>query len=320
MNRHVRHAAVCFAVLATGAARAAAGAGADAREPRAARQPIILASGSCPGLDTITAAITALVPRGDVESLPGSAGVEVTDLGETYRVSVVAGGVPRVRIFRDDGRDCAQRARFAAVYIVLTLLPPELVAEAPPKPVPAPPREVIAWEPPPRRFRLEIGAVLDAAPPAFDAPQIISPGAELRVARRFRRVAGVFAAGLQPRASFAIGGLTAREQRIPLDLDLRLQRAFGSLELGAELGMAAVIFHAQGLSTVMRQQGTRLDLGARAGAWLRFGRPSTRAAPFVGVHGLLFPWPYEIAVTPRGTLGSLPALWLGATLGLSASL
>jgi hypothetical protein len=318
MNRLVRLAALCLAVLATGAARAAAGAGADAREPVLSRQPIILVSGSCPGLDTITAAITALVPRGDVESLPGSAGVEVTDLGETYRVSVVAGGVPRVRIFRDEGRDCAQRARFAAVYIVLTLLPPELVVEPQPKPVPAP--APIVWEPPPRRFRLEIGAVLDAAPPAFDAPQIISPGFELRVARRFRRVAGVFAAGLEPRASFAIGGLTAREQRIPLDLDLRLQRAFGSLELGAELGMAAVIFHAQGLSTVMREQGTRLDLGARAGAWLRFGRPSTRAAPFVGVHGLLFPWPYEIAVTPRGTLGSFPALWLGATLGLSASL
>jgi hypothetical protein len=34
----------------------------------------------------------------------------------------------------------------------------------------------------------------------------------------------------------------------------------------------------------------------------------------------VFPRRYEIATTPLGTLGDTPALWVGATLGLSASL
>ena len=56
----------------------------------------------------------------------------------------------RVRVYRDVARDCEQRARFAAVFVVLTLMPPELLIETPkllaaepPSPEPAPP------EPPP---------------------------------------------------------------------------------------------------------------------------------------------------------------------------
>jgi hypothetical protein len=286
--------------------------------PAAPLAPLISTSGACPGLAMISAAVTALIPHGDLDSLPRSAAVEVADLGDSYRVNVVAEGVPRVRIFRDVGRDCAQRARFAAVFIVLTLLPPELVIDvqpeaAPPEPPPAP-------EPPPRPFRLEVGAVLDVAPALFDAPQMLAPGGELRIARRFGRLAGMLGAGLEPRASFSQGGLLGRERRIPLDLGLRAWRPLGPWELDGEAAIAAAIFHAEGLNTLMPQQGTRLDLGARIGVAARFGSPSARAVPFVGLHALLFPRRYEIATTPQGALGSTPALWVGVELGLSVSL
>ncbi|HZL20051.1 MAG TPA: hypothetical protein VFG23_20115, partial [Polyangia bacterium] len=167
---------------------------------------------------------------------------------------------------------------------------------------------------------LELGAIVDVAPAVFEAPRMVGPGGELRVVRRFGRVAGVLAVALEPRVSFAIAGLTGRQTRVPLDLGLRLERRAGPFALGGEIGVAAAIFHADGLNTAVPQTGTRLDLGGRAGIFLRCDRWSARAAPFVGLHALLFPWPYEIAISPAGTLGSTPALWLGATLGVSTSL
>jgi hypothetical protein len=307
-------------------ARAAQGGPPAALAPPVALPALpFVVDGVCPRLDTLSAAVTALIPHGDLGVLPRSTAVEVADLGERYRVQVEADGVSAVRIFRDVGHDCQQRARFAAVFIVLTLLPPELVIDVqslptaptlpPPSPTLPPPPEA-----PPRRYRLELGAVLDLAPPIFDAPRIIAWGGTLRVARRFGRLAGVAGVGVEPRASFAKDGLLGREARIPLDLGLRLSRALGGWELDGEAALAAAIFHVEGLNTLMPQAGTRLDLGARLGGILRFGRPSARAVPFVGLAALVFPHRYEIATTPLGTLGDTPALWLGATLGLSASL
>ncbi|HZL17205.1 MAG TPA: hypothetical protein VFG23_05625, partial [Polyangia bacterium] len=173
---------------------------APAEVPAGAPPPVaalpVAVDGVCPRLDTLSAAVTALIPRGDLSVLPGSTAVQVADLGDSYRVRVDAEGVSRVRIFRDVGHDCQQRARFAAVFIVLTLLPPELVIDVQPlpvptsPPVPTPPAPT-PREPPPRRYRLELGAVLDLAPPFFEAPQIIAWGGTLRVARRFGRWAGV---------------------------------------------------------------------------------------------------------------------------------
>jgi hypothetical protein len=289
--------------------------------PVAVPAPSFSVDGVCPRPDTLSAAVTALIPHGDLSVLPRSTAVELADLGDSYRVEVEAEGVSRVRIFRDVGHDCQQRARFAAVFIVLTLLPPELVIDVEPPPPPSPTLPPPpAPEPPPRRYRLELGAVLDLAPPIFQAPQIIAWGGTLRVARRFGRWAGVAGVGLEPRASFSTDGLLGRQWRIPLDLGLRLSRPLDGWELDGEAALAAAVFHAEGLNTLMPQSGTRLDLGARLGGILRFGRPSARAVPFVGLAALVFPHRYQIATTPLGTLGDTPALWLGATLGLSASL
>jgi hypothetical protein len=153
------------------------------------------ANGACPTSETIWAAMALLVPQGALEALPRSAEVEVSDLGDTYRVRLVAGGVERVRVYRDVGRDCEQRARFAAVFIVLTLMPPELLIDTAPKPPPpaaAPPEPsepphptarsapVVAppepIEPRWRRFRLEVGALWDHAPALRSAPTIDSVG------------------------------------------------------------------------------------------------------------------------------------------------
>jgi hypothetical protein len=321
MIRLFHRAVFCGALTISLPARSATGEPQSGAAPAAApgSPPLISASGACPGLVLVSGAVAALIPHGGLDALPRSAAVEVSDMGESYRVKAVAEGVDRVRVFRDVGRDCEQRARFAAVFIVLTLLPPELVIDVQPPPLPPQPPPP-APEEPQRRTRLDLGALFDLAPPIFDAPQLAAPGGELRIARRFGWLAGVVGVGVEPRSSFAKDGLQGRETRFPFDLGVRAARSLGAWELDGEAAIAAAIFRAEGLNTLMPQQGTRLDLGGRVGVALRLGRPSSRAVPFLGLHALVFPRPYEIATTPQGSLGSTPALWFGATLGLSASL
>ena len=313
-----------FVAANTASARAGASTGPDtateSTRPRAA--PAISATGACPAVETIWTAMATLVPSGALDALPHAATIDVSDLGDTYRVRLSTGGVERVRVYRDLARDCAQRARFAAVFVVLTLMPPELLIDSPPKlPPPEPvapepaivaaPPPVVDAAPPPRRLRLELAALGDAAPAVLSAPEMASAGGELRV--------GLFAVGLQPGTDFTMGMLRAREQRIPLDAGVRLRHAGRLIEVGGEASLVAAIFRAEGLSPVVAKQATRVDLGVRAGVTLRLGARDARIAPIAGLHGLYFPRPYDLATIPGGIAGRTPTFRIGATAGLAAS-
>jgi hypothetical protein len=60
--------------------------------------------------------------------------VVVSDEGSSYRVSVTGEGTTAQKTYRDPGRECARRTRFAAVFAILTLMPPELEPEPMPEP------------------------------------------------------------------------------------------------------------------------------------------------------------------------------------------
>ena len=325
LGREVAGVVFAIAGLAATAARAQPpGTRLNAAAGAAAAAAVISVDGTCPDERAVDGAITALIPRG-VGALPESAAVSVEDLGETYRVDVTSEGVARARLFRDAARDCEQRARFAAVFIVLTLLPPELALPVQPPPMPPPPPPVVVITPPapppaPRRLRLEAGVLGEAAPAVAASASMLALGGELRAAYRLGRVAATIGVGVEPRISFSIAGLDGRELRVPIDVGLRIQRTAGAVEIAGELSVVAAPFRAEGLDTAKPTSGTRLDLGGRAGGVLRFAGPLTRLAPFVGLHAVLFPGPYEISATPAGGLGTTPVLWLGATAGLSASL
>jgi len=323
-------AAPIAAVGAAGGAQAAAVVTvpvdvADGPQPRPG--PALSASGSCPDAETIWAAMATLVPRGALGALPRAGTIDIADLGETYRVRLLTeGGVERVRVYRDRARDCEQRARFAAVFVVLTLMPPELLIDSPvarqPPPEliapPAPPVIQVA-EPPPRLLRLELAALGDTAPAVMSAPGVSSPGVELRLAIGRGALAGVLGIGLEAPSEFTLGTLRAREQRVPVDAGVRLRRLGRWLEIGGELGLTAVRFHAEGLSPVIARQASGLDIGARAGVTVRLGARAARLAPIAGLHGAYFPRPYELAMQPAGVVGKTPSFRVGATLGIAAS-
>ena len=92
------------------------------------------------------------------------------------------------------------------------------------------------------------------------------------------------------------------------------RRAF---DLVAEVGLAGAVFRDRATNTPDPQSGTRLDLGGRAAIVAHLGRLSDWLLGVAGVHLEVFPRPYDVTLTPQGTVGHTPAFWLGATLGLA---
>jgi len=306
---------------------------APAAPPALAEPPVaITVSGTCPDAEAIWAAVASIVPAKDLDRFAAAAKVEVYDLGDSYRVSVNAKGIDRLRVYRDLAHDCDHRARFAAVFVVLTLMPPDVLLDVlpaqPPPPPPPPPPPVatgivrtipVPVSAPPTRARLEISGLFDAAPPLYSAPRAFAFGGEVRVGVRASRLALMAAAGFETIAPpLELGGLTVSEYRLPFDVGLRLPVATRpSAALVAELGMGAALFHARGTNSADPQAGTRLDLGARAGLAVHLGASRDRVQEIAGIHVDAFPKPYDVTLTPQGMVGRTPALWIGATLGLA---
>jgi hypothetical protein len=293
--------------------------------PPAARLRISTA-GECPGGYGVAGTIENLIPKHVAEVVRRDPKISVADMGATYKVSVLADGVSHERIYRDVGRDCAQRSRVAAVFIVLTLMPPEVLMESPPTSAapaapPPPPPVLLAPPAPPTpqsslRLSLSLAGVVDVAPAVLDAPSSSSWGGELRLALRRHNLAGELGVGVQPRADLAFGALGARQQRLPLDVSLAFQRPLHAIELGAAAGIAAAVFHVEGVDLATTRGGTRIDLGVRVGAGIRVGTAPGRLAAFAGVHALYFPRPYELATRPGDVVGRTPSLWVGANAGV----
>ena len=142
-------------------------------------------------------------------------------------------------------------------------------------------------------------------------------GGELRLAPGPGRIGFVRAVGVAV-GSIDFGAVQATELRVPFDLGVRLPfAARGAVDLVGDLSFAGAVFHDAGKNTADPQSGTRLDLGARAGLVLHHGRPGDRLLELVGLHAEVFPRPYDVTLTPAGTVGHTPILWCGVTLGLA---
>jgi hypothetical protein len=291
--------------------------------------PAITVTGECPSETAIQTDITAIVPASDLEKIT-DAKIDVSDLGTTYHVRIAGAEGERQRTFRDLDRDCDHRARFTAVFIVVTLLPPDVSLESPPEPPPAPavrplppplPTVVAAMPvtngPRSRRLRIELSALVDAAPAVGGAGPSTTLGGEVRAFWGARRLAAMAALGLEPRASFDFGGLGVDELRVPFDVGLALIHSWNRLAFVGEIGATSAVVRISGTNTASPQSGTRLDLGGRLAVGMRFGSPSSSVTPVVGIHALIFPKPYQATTTPQGNIGQLPALWLGVTAGVS---
>ena len=312
---------------------------------RAADPPerLIAGASTCPAPAAVRTEVEMLVPRARLaarlRALGGSGPlVEIVDLGVPFQV-VAAGST---REYRDEARDCAYRARVAAVFVALVLdpgasppartspTPREPPAAPPPPPPPAAPEAVVSAAPaaepagPPRRarVRLALGAGVEGG--IGSDTRIGQAGLGLRVVAGGGRWAlSVGATALAP-VDVSIGDVALRQWRVPADVSLRAQGAIQLsehrvLEPYGELGAAVALLRESALDLATRGTPTSAELGVRVAAGVHLAGDS-RIAPFLALHGELVPSPPAISALPRGVVGHTPLVWIGATAGAALRL
>ena len=290
----------------------------------------VVVSGKCPESSAVEKLLSTLLPA----RAPAATPVEVTvsDLGDTYLVAAGA----RAKTYTDPSRDCAERARVASAFIAHALAPeapPALSASppppprppAPPPPVPAPPLSDLT----PRRWvRVDTRGAIGVAP----QDGLVAPGAELGVtagwiASGWTLLGGHAMCGWSSGATMDIsaGGAGVLIERFPCAVG-PMVRLFpgargggeGRLEVDVDPGLAlgAGVVSGRGLTTTF--QSARLEIGARLAldaAW-HFGAPRAGWGPVLGVEATYYPAPYDLDVTPRGTVARTPTVWAGFTAGV----
>lgn len=288
----------------------------------AAPERLALQSGStCPSAAEIAAELAPLLPHTKVEvaqegsSEPDVKVARIDDEGNAMRVRVDG----QERAFRDPDHACRERARTAAVFIGLVLDPP-ILPEVPPPPPPPPPRPAPpppAAAPPPSEtpLTLELGPLLQAAPKSDAAQLPLAGGFGGRLAWGRDLGLSLGAAFLLP-TRLALPAADARLVWLPFDISLRKSYETGVVTLAAELGPEAALLFVSGDRVKNPRTSTRLELGARGALSLTWSM-SRHLGAFTTLFGVWRPRPYEFKVNPDVDSGTTPALWLGASIGLS---
>lgn len=295
----------------------------------------VTSSGSteCPAPRAVQQAVLRLIPRAHHDLLAVHAvRVELEDLDNSYLVRVFKDGQAFAKKYADPARDCEGRANFAAVFAVLTVMPPELgFAEPEPEPEPepqpkkAPPPPVIEVpkvEPAPPApaplAHIELSGLVAYAPAILDAPELKSLGGELRVALGRGAFSGTMSVAYLGRAKFQLAGVEGDVTRLPVSVGVRLSTDIEGVRLAGELGALAVSQRVRGTNLLDSRAHSTLELGLRAG--FQISSSSARLRPFAGAFAWLSPGPRDLGALPYGDIGNLPYLWLGGAVGLSLGL
>jgi hypothetical protein len=311
---------IACALLVAGGARAADNPDGGLPGDRAA---------PCPEQEAVLAALRKLGARDDpdrVLTLAVEAGLEISDLGSSFRVSV--GG--RTRNYDDPGRDCERRARLAAVFAALVLAPDGAANEAheeaaptptPPRaPAPAPaPRRVGAAAPaaPSAWFELGAGAALALAP--HHGSVLTVPGLALGVARRSAKwsVGMTFVVPVLP-ADFSIGNTSVELARYPVRLVVARALAMGAIQATAEGGCVVSMLRVERTAPPPETTATRFEVGAHLGVELAL--PVRRVSFFVAASSDWIPWTYPLTLSPEGEIDRTPGVWFSGEAGLRYAL
>jgi hypothetical protein len=239
-----------------------------------------------------------------------------------FRVSVL----DKVREYREEARDCAHRAKAAALFAGLILDPASLLntalCERPPctpAPTPTPPPSVradsAALSPSPRPFvRLEFGPSLVSGLGARE--RAVHWGGTLRLALGRGRIAAILGGAALWPAQTNIGGLRLWQWRLPADLGVRATLSGAWVDLYADLGLAFALLSERALDLATSRSQTGMEFGGRVSLGARFARRSG-ITPFISLQTELFPDPPSVSALPQGVAGQTPRVWIGGCVGAS---
>jgi hypothetical protein len=265
------------------------------------------------------------------------AAIEVTDLGNRFTITIRG----RTREYVEASRNCEQRARMAAVFVALTLAPPDIAVLD--EPVAADQRQRGAAEAnlsAPAAASVTAERTTTAAPMSRVAARAAAVSAwhvegdlAAHIAldpARPRTAWGGLARGVLSGASWGtafgfhvlaresveLQGVRVNESRYTAYLGIQRNWELGELRASAEFGPSLTWLQLQ--QAALPTDGvTRWLAGVKTGAYLTLSHRSV--SPFFGLDLHVVPYRIPIAVEPQGTIGHTSAFWLGASLGIALS-
>jgi hypothetical protein len=297
---------------------------------------LALTGEGCPDAALVREMLAPLVSErialaGDALSLlPNAQAIRVRDLGPEYAIEMR----DTQRLHSDPERNCAERARVAAVFIALNLrenaggeaarddsqkAPAPAASSAPSKPSSRAPDSVGATPAQSARWPLQIGIGAWASVQFAPEPRQVAPGggasvwlqrAALRLTLR-GELMGKVALPLTP----AEPGGSAELWRIPLALSVGYVWHAARFALEPRLGLAVDLLRMRGLGVDRSEPALRANAGAELGL---FGRVflGPRLALFAGLAGSWFPRAYALRIEPTPRRAYSPKVWLAGQLGL----
>ncbi len=307
---------------------------------------------ACPDPKVVEAEVFKLTsPEGRAAHLPG-ARVHVFDSGDAYGVEIEKGDQAYRKSYDDPARACDQRARVVAVTVVMTLIPPELSAQAPAEAgaveptddpgrptdaaaapraeAPAPPARAAAPAAPEAAgaslpalapaplltsLQLEAGAWFQHSLSNSDVPRIAAWGGELLAAWGTARVAGLLAVSAGASAGFDLGEIRASMSEATARAGARVLWPTASVTLAFDAAFVVARRRVSAEAPNAAEPGSAWELGGAAGVNLAF-HARRSVAPVTGFRLNVFPLPSELDAAPRGTIGTLPTFWLGGHAGV----
>ncbi len=335
--RYRRQCVIAAVLLAIGGRAHAAGdgqgtAGTPASESNGSglpglAEPVVGAS-LCPLPEAIWQELVTLVPREHLISRlrgPGKAeaSIHIEDLGAMFRISVL----DKIREYREEARECAYRAKVAALFAALIIDPAALLNSAlcdqppcltAPALVPAPPARVETKAIPALSSRplarLELAPTLISGLGAED--RAVHWGGVLRLALGRGRIVPILGAAALWPADTSIGGVRLRQWRLPVDLGLRATLSGSWIDFYGELGLAFALLSERALDLAVAGSQTGMELGGRVGLGARLARRAG-LTPFVSLQADFLPDPPRVFALPEGVAGRTPYVWVGACVGAS---
>lgn len=288
----------------------------------------------CPTHRAVADAVRALLDSSRVEVRDVESKFEIRNDGQ--RFSVVANG--RSRDFDDPELDCIGRTRTAAVFVALTLAPPDIglppadqtepasqTAPAAPVKVAKPgwpstakPTEMRSRSTPPVawRFGIELAAAIQAGPSGSTWRKGL--GAELRLVLTKPTWGWTVGAMLTTVEDLHWRASRVDEGRMPIDFGFRWTQIRPWGRTFVDTTAVVAIMQLRQVNSLNRSpMKTVLDVGGKMAIGLHLGHSTF--APAVRVSAEFYPVPREISVDPSGKIGTTAWLWLAAAIGLAGN-
>ena len=326
----------------------------------ASERAFVVGSSLCPEPAAVAREAVHLTPEKQRSIYQSGVRVEVNDLGERYQVRIYAPDLLVSKAYVDPSRDCARRTTFAAVLVLMTLMPPQLAEDAesgaesgaPPAAGVDPNSGAASASASPDRTNTSRDSTDQRHPDPKSRQREFASGAHTEARRSWARVA--FGGGatwapaladsittsswqLSMQASFGPGSLRpmvamAYAPRSSFELlgiagtvrrwpaMIGVEWRFETLGLDSAVGVGAV-------AVLERVQArgllvSRSQSAVELGARIAFTVASSDSAvtPFFGLAFDWFPEPRAISVAPRGELGTTPAVQIWSHLGMRIGL